>query len=112
MKDESVNPTGTHKDRMAWKIVCEYRNFLIAKKMGLVKGPLPQFSIISSGNAAIALAYFLEKYNLPKPKILIDDDTPSKIRSYLKKIYYEVYVTDHLDTLVNFLVFISSPKMR
>ena len=94
VKDESVNPTGTHKDRMAWEIVCQYRNFLIAKKIGLVEGPLPQFSIISSGNAAISLAYFLKKYNLPKPKILTDIDTPSKIRNYLEKQYCEIYVTD------------------
>ena len=94
VKDESVNPTGTHKDRMAWEIVCQYRNFLMAKKMGLVAGPLPQFSIISSGNAAIALAYFLKKFNLPKPKILIDDDIPRKIRNYLEKQHCEIYVTD------------------
>jgi len=94
VKDESINPTGTHKDRMAWEIVCQYRSFLMAKKMGLVAGPLPRFSIISSGNAAISLAHFLKKYNLPKPKILIDKHTPNKIRNYLKKQYCEIYVTD------------------
>jgi len=94
VKDESVNPTGTHKDRMAWEIVRHYRNFLIAKKIGLIKEPLPNFSIISSGNAAIALSYFFKKYNLPKPKILIDDDTPKKIFNYLKKQYCEIYVTN------------------
>jgi threonine dehydratase len=102
VKDEHVNPTGTHKDRMAWEIVCQYRNFLIAKKMGMVKAPLPQFSIISSGNAAIALAYFLEKYNLPRPKILIDNDTPLKILNYLKKIYCEIFVTDLSRKPLNF----------
>jgi len=70
--------------------------------MGLVKGPLPQFSIISSGNAAIALAYFLEKYNLPKPKILVDDDTPLKILNYLKKSYCEIYITDLSRKPLNF----------
>jgi threonine dehydratase len=102
VKDDSVNPTGTHKDRMAWEIVCQYKNFLIAKKMGLVKGPLPQFSIISSGNAAIALSYFLEKYGLPRPKILVDDDTPLKILNYLKKIYCEIYITDLSRKPLNF----------
>jgi threonine synthase len=94
VKDESVYPTGTHKDRMSWKIVCQYRDYLTAKKMGLVKGPLPRFSIISSGNAAISLAYFFKKYNLSKPKILIDINTPQKIHDYLKKCYCEIYVTD------------------
>jgi len=102
VKDDSVNPTGTHKDRMAWEIVCQYKNFLLAKKMGLINTPLPQFSIISSGNAAIALSYFLEKYKLPKPKILINDDTPIKIRNYLKTIYCEIYVTDLAKKPLNF----------
>ena len=32
LKDESVNLTGTHKDRMAWEMVVTYRDFLLAKK--------------------------------------------------------------------------------
>ncbi len=102
VKDESVNPTGTHKDRMSWEIVCQYRNFLIAKKMGLEQNPLPQFSIISSGNAAISLSYFLKKYKLPKPKILIDDETPKEIHDYLKKCYCKIYVIDLSKKSLNF----------
>ncbi len=34
LKDESVNPTGTHKDRMAWGLVVIYRDFLLANKRG------------------------------------------------------------------------------
>ena len=34
LKDESVNPTGTHKDRMAWEMVVTYRDMLLAKKEG------------------------------------------------------------------------------
>lgn len=34
LKDESVNPTGTHKDRMAWEMVVTYRDFLMAKERG------------------------------------------------------------------------------
>ncbi|MDP2669942.1 MAG: hypothetical protein Q8O99_02915 [bacterium] len=33
LKDESHNPTGTHKDRMAWEIVVTYKDFLMAKKL-------------------------------------------------------------------------------
>lgn len=33
LKDESTNPTGTHKDRMAWEMVVSYRDFLQAKKL-------------------------------------------------------------------------------
>ena len=28
LKDESKNPTGTHKDRMAWEMVVSYKDFL------------------------------------------------------------------------------------
>lgn len=31
LKDESVNPTGTHKDRLAWEIAVTYRYFLQSK---------------------------------------------------------------------------------
>lgn len=72
IKDESVNPTGTHKDRMAWEMVVTYRNFLLAKEQGQTKGPLPQFSIISSGSAAIAIQALFKKYRLPPLKVLVD----------------------------------------
>ena len=35
LKDESVNPTGTHKDRMAWEIVVTYCDILLAKQQGI-----------------------------------------------------------------------------
>ena len=70
LKDESFNPTGTHKDRMAWEIVVTYRDFLLAKKAGQIKGSLPAMSIISSGSAAIAIQSQLKKYNLPTLKII------------------------------------------
>lgn len=94
LKDESVNPTGTHKDRMAWEIVVQYRKFLEAKKMGLVNGPLPRFSIISSGNAAVALAEMFRKFGLPKIKVLVDIHIPDKILNYLKNNHCEVYQTN------------------
>ena len=94
LKDESVNPTGTHKDRMAWEIITFYREFLKSKEMGLVVGDLPRFSIISSGNAALSLSYFLKKYSLPKPKILIDINLSEKLMQSLKKLYVEIYQTD------------------
>src|SRR3989338_7123 len=53
LKDESVNPTGTHKDRMAWEMVVTYKQFLLAKKGGAIK-KLPKLSILSSGSAALA----------------------------------------------------------
>jgi len=42
LKDESQNPTGTHKDRMAWEMVVTYRDFLLAKKKVNLKDLYPK----------------------------------------------------------------------
>ncbi|MFH1224487.1 MAG: pyridoxal-phosphate dependent enzyme [Candidatus Diapherotrites archaeon] len=94
LKDESKNPTGTHKDRMAWEIVVTYRDFLLAKKRGQVKGVVPRMSIISSGSAAIAIQAQLRKYGLPNLKVLADFRTDRRTCRALKKIGCEVYETD------------------
>ena len=94
LKDESVNPTGTHKDRMAWEIVVTYRDFLVAKKRGQIKGPLPQMSIISSGSAAIAIRTMLKKYNLPRLKVLVDASVAEKELMAMKRLGCEIYETD------------------
>ncbi|MEK6947900.1 MAG: PLP-dependent lyase/thiolase [Nanoarchaeota archaeon] len=94
LKDESVNPTGTHKDRMAWEIIVTYRDFLISKKNGQIKGKLPHMSIISSGSAAIAIQTQLNKYKLPNLKVLVDINLKPEILKYLKLLGCEVYQTD------------------
>ncbi|MFA4873360.1 MAG: PLP-dependent lyase/thiolase [Patescibacteria group bacterium] len=94
LKDESVNPSGTHKDRMAWEIVVTYRDFLLAKKRGQIHGPLPQMSIISSGSAALAIQMMLRKYHLPNLKVLVDSNLDPEVYSALKKIDCELYETD------------------
>ncbi len=94
LKDESHNPTGTHKDRMAWEIIVSYRDFLLAKKSGQIKGPLPAMSIISSGSAAVAIQTQLRKYNLPNLKVLADINIKTNILKSLKKIGCEIYETD------------------
>jgi len=92
LKDESINPTGTHKDRMAWEIAVTYRDFLLAKKCSQIKGPLPQMSIISSGSAAIAIQTQLKKYQLPNLKVLVDVNfIEPNILKTLKKIGCEIY---------------------
>jgi hypothetical protein len=95
LKDESVNPTGTHKDRMAWEMIVTYHDFMLAKKRGQLKGPLPQLSIISFGSAAIAIQTMLKKYRLPNLKVLVDRNfiEPAFLKA-LKKIGCEVYETD------------------
>ncbi len=94
LKDESKNPTGTHKDRMAWEIIVTYRDILLAKREGQLKGKLPQMSIISSGSAAFAIQTQLKRYNLPNLKVLIDFNTDNKIIKKLRKIGCKIYKTD------------------
>lgn len=95
LKDESFNPTGTHKDRMAWEMVVTYRDFLLAKKRGQFEGPLPPLSIVSFGSAALAIQTMLRKYRLPNLKVLIDRRfiEPIALKS-LKKLGCEIYETD------------------
>ncbi len=94
LKDESHNPTGTHKDRMAWEIIVTYKDFLLAKKRGQIKGELPQMSIISSGSAAIAIQTQLKNYKLPNLKVLVDNNLEEKIINHLKILGCEIYKTD------------------
>ena len=94
LKDESYNPTGTHKDRMAWEIIVTYRDFLLAKKTGQIKGELPQMSVISSGSAAVAIQTQLKKYNLPNLKVLVDANLDQRIIKLLKTLGCEIYETD------------------
>jgi len=94
LKDESVNPTGTHKDRMAWEIVVTYRDFLLAKKRGQIKGQLPSMSVISSGSAAIAIQTQLRKYHLPDLKVLADTGTNPAILAAMRKLGCGIYKTD------------------
>lgn len=93
LKDESFNPTGTHKDRMAWEVIVTYKDFLLAKKRGQFEGKLPQMSLISSGSAAIAVQTVLKRYNLPNLKVLVDISLNKKALNYLKKIGCEIYKT-------------------
>jgi len=94
LKDESQNPTGTHKDRMAWEIVVTYRDLLLAKKYSASGDQLPQMSIISSGSAAIAIQTQLNKHHLPNLKVLVDVNLNQDIIASLEKIVCEVFRVD------------------
>ncbi|NQV12829.1 MAG: pyridoxal-phosphate dependent enzyme [Parcubacteria group bacterium] len=93
LKDESVNPTGTHKDRMAWEMVVTYRQLLLAKQEGRID-ELPQMSIISSGSSANAIQDIFKKYHLPNLKVLVDYRIKAEIKDGLRKISCELYETD------------------
>ena len=94
LKDESKNPTGTHKDRMAWEMVVTYRDFLLAKKRGQTKNKLPQLSLITSGSAGIAIQAQLKKYALPKLKVVVDKNISNKVENDMKKLGCEIYKTE------------------
>jgi|SRR3989338_4989718 len=93
LKDESQNPTGTHKDRMAWEMVVTYRDFLISKKLGHIP-KLPQMSIITSGAAGYTIQKRLREYGLPNLKCLVDSNLNLQIKKNLGAVGCEIYQTD------------------
>ena len=94
LKDESYNPTGTHKDRLAWEIIVTYKDILLAKKRGQIKGNLPEMSIISSGSAATAIQVQLKKYKLPSLRVLVDKKMDNNIVVSLEKAGCKIFKTD------------------
>lgn len=92
LKDESVNPTGTHKDRMAWEMVVTYKQFLNTKKRAAWIRKLPELSILSSGSAAFAIQYRLRKYGLPDLRVLMSRTSDPRTVSALQAIGCRVYL--------------------
>ncbi|MEK7122345.1 MAG: pyridoxal-phosphate dependent enzyme, partial [Patescibacteria group bacterium] len=91
LKDESINETGTHKDRMAWEMIVTYRDFLISKRKGVIK-KLPVLSILSSGSAALAIQTALRTYGLPNLRVLMNSKTDTRIVVALRAIGCHVYL--------------------
>ena len=92
LKDESINPTGTHKDRMAWEIYLWYENEII-KQISRPNGKiaLKSLSLISSGNAAYAIQDILSKKGLPNLRVLMDTDTSKEVINRLQKKDCKIY---------------------
>lgn len=104
IKDESVNPTGTFKDRMAYKLAIFYKRIAEEFDEHIKKGKFSKnnfqseevlrMSVLTSGNTAMALAGMFEKYQLPPPKLLIDNKIPPKKLEKLKNLRADIYLTD------------------
>lgn len=101
MKDESSNPTGTHKDRMAWEVVIKYKSLIEGLKYKS-KDSLPQMSIISSGSAAIAIQHLFNLYTIPtKLKVLVDHNLSESIKNDIKNTGCELFECDLSEKLLN-----------
>lgn len=95
IKDESFNPTGTHKDRMAWEIIRFYKRALQQH----IDSPrrhhgVPRLSILSSGSAAVAIQYLLNQYTMPPLKVLVDASLTDGVLAALKRYGCEIYAAD------------------
>ena len=94
LKDESTNPTGTHKDRLAWEVVIKYKSLIEGIKYK-DHASLPQMSIISSGSAAIAIQHMFNLFKIPtKLKVLVDNHLNPAIKNDIEKIGCELYQCD------------------
>ncbi len=101
MKDESTNPTGTHKDRMAWEVVIKYKSLIEGLKYKS-KDSLPQMCIISSGSAAIAIQHLFNLYSIPtKLKVLVDIHLSKSIKQDIVDIGCELYEYDLSEKLLS-----------
>lgn len=90
LKDESTNPTGTHKDRMAWEIV------ILAEKYNI-----PEMSLISSGSAACAIQHFFNLFGIPTTlKVLVDSRTSDEVKAALRGLGCHLFESDLSDKLL------------
>lgn len=104
IKDESANPTHTHKDRLAHKLALSYKELAKDINNELLAGNLTEdvlsqirilrLSLLSSGNEAAAIAECFKKHNFPPPKVLISSDTPSVYVAALKSLWLDLYMAD------------------
>jgi len=84
LKDESTNPGGTHKARMAWEVVIKAKRYQIK-----------EISLISSGSAAIAIQNFFNLFGVSTLlKVLVDHRMKPEIKQSLVDIGCKVYETD------------------
>jgi Pyridoxal-phosphate dependent enzyme len=84
LKDESTNPTGTHKDRMAWEVLIKAKQYSIK-----------EISLISSGSAAVSIQHLFNLYGVSTIlKVLVDQNMNPEIKSHLIQMGCKVYETD------------------
>jgi cysteine synthase len=96
VKDESKNPTGTHKDRWAWEMIVRYKNWFEKQESDLGSNlRVPRYSMISSGSAAIALQSLLRTRLLPDLRVVMDlKRTDDRIISRLESLGAKTYLVN------------------
>jgi hypothetical protein len=96
VKNESYNPTGSHKDRMAWEIIKHYKKLIRDRRRSAsISQDLPAASIISSGSAALAIQSMLRQFSLPNLHVLYDEKrTDCRVISRLRSIGCRLYPHD------------------
>lgn len=113
VKDESENPTGTHKDqlalelaksfvrgaRLAYQILHEEGDSIPLTSGEKTREPqIQRLSLITSGHGGIALAKRFKKHDLPQPKLLLDTHTDPQVIDELKAQGADIYLTDLTQT--------------
>lgn len=101
IKDESRNPTGSHKDRWAWEKLLRYRDRI---EQELERAPatskkitIPVLAMISAGSAAMALQSLLRLYGLPSLRVVLDKNrgrTPQALIDKLEAIGAKIELID------------------
>ncbi|MBI2483558.1 pyridoxal-phosphate dependent enzyme [Candidatus Uhrbacteria bacterium] len=106
VKDESVNATGTMKDRPAWELVKLYADYafgLFLRTSGLTEAKakdflatqrIPQCTLITSGNEGTAVAKAFEQYNLPPPKLVVGTTIHTTDEQKIRNLRADVYKID------------------
>lgn len=106
VKDESVNITGTMKDRPAWELVKLYADYAFgvalrtagfsqAKAEDYLKCQrIPHFTLITSGNEGAAVAVAFERYKLPPPKLVVGNTINPTDEERVKKLRADIYKVD------------------
>ncbi len=91
IKDESTNPTGTHKDRMAWEIT-------ILSHMHKWR----EVSLITAGSAGIAVQHFFNLFSAPTVlKTLVDKHVSDTVKEKLESLGAKVYEYDLSQNLLS-----------
>jgi hypothetical protein len=102
--DRKINPTGTIKDRLARSCAAIYHHtakdcleFLENDpryKKRFAEKRINRYSMLTAGNAGMALARAMEGRDLPPPKLLLDKNVSYKILAELKKTKADIYLVD------------------